>query len=51
MSLRQFGVWSSSNVLKFFILIEIFGGSTIFQHFDPSINSIGTLKFSKLFVF
>ena len=38
-------VWASENVLKFFILIEIFVASTIFQRFDTSINSIETLKF------
>ena len=34
---------------KFFILIEIFGNSTIFQHFNTFINSLETLKFSRQF--
>ena len=37
------------NVLKFLILIEIFGNLTIFQYFYTSINSIETLKFSRQF--
>ena len=36
-------------VLPFFILIEIFRNSTVFQYFDTSIFSIKTLKFSKQF--
>ena len=38
-----------ANVLQFFILIEIFDNSAIFQHFDTSIYSIETLKFSRQF--
>ena len=41
--------WASQNVLQFFILIEIFVDSTIFQHFDASIYSIKTMKFSRHF--
>ena len=38
------------NILQFFILIEIFGNSTIFQHFETSIYSIiNTRKFSRQF--
>ena len=33
---------------KFFILIEIFGNSSIFQLFHTSIKSIGTLKLFRL---
>ena len=33
----------------FFILIDIYGNSTIFQYFDTSIYSIKTLKFSRKF--
>ena len=35
------------NVLQFFILIEIFGNSTIFEHFDISVYNIKTLKLSR----
>ena len=45
-SLMRIAVGPSSNVLQFFILIEIFGNSTIFQHFDTSIYNIKTVKFS-----
>ena len=48
-SLRRPALWISYNVLKFFILIEIFGISAIFHHFDTSINSIETLKFLRQF--
>ena len=48
-SLRRLAVWASQNILKFFILIEVFGNSTILQHFNASINSIETLKFSTQF--
>ena len=41
--LRRLAVWAAENVLKIFILIEIFGNSTIFHHFDTSISSIETL--------
>ena len=42
------------NAARFFglrkmFLIEIFANSTIFQHFDTSIDSIKTLKFSRQF--
>ena len=37
------------DVLQFFISIEIFESSTIYQHFDTSIYSIKTLKFSRQF--
>ena len=47
-SLRRLAVWAMQNVLKYFKLIEIFGNSSIFQHFDTSINSIDVLKFSNL---
>ena len=47
--LRRVAVWGSQNVLQFFILIEIFGNSTIFQHFNISIHSVKTLKFSRQF--
>ena len=33
-SLRQFTFCASKNILQYFILIEIFENSTIFQHFD-----------------
>ena len=33
-SLRWIAVWASWNALQFFIFIEIFENSTIFQHFD-----------------
>ena len=39
----------SLNVLKIFVLIEVFGNSTFFQHSDTSINSIKTLKFARQF--
>ena len=45
-SLTRIAVGPSSDVLQFFILIEIFGNSTIFQHFDTSIYNIKTVKFS-----
>ena len=48
-ALRRLTVWNSENVLKFLILIEIFGNLTIFQYFYTSINSIETLKFSRQF--
>ena len=35
--------------IRFFISIEIFGNSTLFQHFDTSIYSIKTLRFSRQF--
>ena len=34
---RQVAVWATKNVLRFFILIEIFENSTFFQHFDTFI--------------
>ena len=37
----------TQNVLKFFILIKIFGNFTIFQHFYTFIISIETLNFSR----
>ena len=55
------GGWRLNNFLKttrflslvkcftLFHLIEIFGNLTIFQHFDTSIYSIKTLKFSRQF--
>ena len=39
-SIRWLTVWASQNVLNFFIWIEIFRNSTIFQHFNTSINNI-----------
>ena len=48
-SLRWLAVWSSWNVLNFFILIWTFRNLTIFQHFDTSINSIETMTFSRQF--
>ena len=48
-SIRRLAVWASQNVLQFFILIEIFGNSTLFQHFNSSIYSTETLKFSGQF--
>ena len=37
----------TQNVLKFFILIKIFGNFTIFQHFYTFITSTETLNFSR----
>ena len=37
------------SLVKCFILIEIFVNSTIFQHFNTSIYSIKTMKFSRHF--
>ena len=48
-SLRPLAVWASQNVLQFSILVEIFGNSTIFQHFNTSIYSIEMRKFSRKF--
>ena len=48
-SLRRLVVSALQNVLQFFILIEIFGNSTIFQHFDTCICSIKVLEFSRQF--
>ena len=48
-SLRQLTFWALQNVLEFFSLIEIFRNLTICQHFDTSIYSIKTRKFSKKF--
>ena len=44
-SCMQMAVWDSWNVFKFFILIEIFGNSTIFQHFDTSIIALKRWNF------
>ena len=46
-SLRWLVLWASYNVLCFFILILIFVNATIFPHFDTSIYSTKTLKFSR----
>ena len=48
-SLRRLAVWVSENVSQFFILIEIFWNSAIFQYFNTFINSIKTLKLSRQF--
>ena len=47
--LRWLAVWASLNVLQSFILIEIFGNSTIFQDFDTSNYGSKTRKFSRTF--
>ena len=47
-SLRRLVFWASLNVLKLFILIEIFVNSTI-QHFDTFIYSLKTMKFLQTF--
>ena len=46
-SLRQLTFYASQKVLQYFILIEIFKNSAIFQHLDTCIYSIKTLKFSR----
>ena len=48
-SLRRLADWVLQNVSQFFILIEMFRNSTIFEHFDISTNSVKTLKFSRQF--
>ena len=42
-------IWTLYIVLNFFILIEISGKLTIFQHLNTSINSIEAPKFSRQF--
>ena len=43
---RKLTFWASYNVLKFFILIEIFGNS-LYLHFDAFISDIESPKFSR----
>ena len=44
-SIRRLTVWPSQDVLQFFILIEISGNSSIFEHFNTSTYNIKTLNF------